>query len=208
MRILVTAGPTREALDPVRFLSNRSSGRMGYALAAALRGLGHEVVLVSGPVVLRAPAGVELVRVESAREMLAACRARWPAMDGLAAVAAVADFRPARCARGKLRRRAGAGRTLALLPNPDIVATLARSKGARPVLGFALESGRGRAAALRKLREKRLDWIALNGPEAQDAAEASLLLIGADGVERRFGPAPKRVLARRLALATFARASS
>ncbi|MBC8328000.1 MAG: phosphopantothenoylcysteine decarboxylase [Planctomycetes bacterium] len=203
MRILVTAGPTREDLDPVRYLSNRSSGRMGYALAAALQRLGHQVVLVSGPVELEPPAGVERVPVWSARDMLAACRERWPDMDGLAAVAAVADYRPAKRARGKLKRAEGEGRSLELVPNPDIVRTLARRKGDRRVLGFALESSRGRAHARRKLVDKHLDWIALNGPEAQGASEATLLLLGADGSERDLGPARKELLARRLAALTF-----
>ncbi len=206
MRILVTAGPTREDLDPVRYLSNRSSGRMGYGLAAALRRLGHEVVLVSGPVALRPPAGVELVPVWSARDMLAACRERWPEMDGLAAVAAVADYRPARRARGKMKRAEGEGRSIELVPNPDVVRTLARRKGPRKVLGFALESSRGRVQARAKLAAKRLDWIALNGPEAQGARESSLLLIGAGGEELALGPAPKARLASQLARATFGRA--
>jgi phosphopantothenoylcysteine decarboxylase/phosphopantothenate--cysteine ligase len=203
VRVLVTAGPTREDLDPVRYLSNRSSGRMGYALAAALRGLGHEVVLVSGPVELRPPAGVEHVAVWSARDMLAACREVWPDMDGLAAVAAVADYRPARRAGGKLKRSTGEGRTIELVPNPDIVRTLARRKGARRVLGFALESSQGRRHARAKLADKNLDWIALNGPESQGAEEASLVLLDAAGGELRLGPAPKGALARRLARATF-----
>jgi len=206
VRLLVTAGPTREDLDPVRYLSNRSSGRMGYALAAALRRLGHEVVLVSGPVELPAPKGVERVPVWSARDMLAACRERWPEMDGLAAVAAVADYRPARRARGKMKRAAGEGRSIELVPNPDIVRSLARRKGERKVLGFALESSRGRRHALAKLRDKNLDWIALNGPEAQGASSSSLLLLGGDGSERPLGPAPKAALGRELAAATFGRA--
>ncbi|RMH05202.1 MAG: phosphopantothenoylcysteine decarboxylase [Planctomycetota bacterium] len=203
MRLLVTAGPTREDLDPVRFLSNRSSGRMGYALAAALRDLGHQVILISGPVERPAPAGVERVAVWSAREMLAACRRRWPEADGLAAVAAVADYRPARRARGKLKRRPGEPIRLDLVPNPDIVATLARRKGRRRVLGFALESGRGLERARRKLVEKNLDWIALNGPEAQDADQAEILLLDAIGVPLAIGPAPKAELARELAQRTF-----
>ena len=136
-RVLVTAGPTVEALDPVRFLSNRSSGRMGYAVARALLARGHEVVLVSGPVSLRAPAGVKHVGVESAREMLQACREHWDNCDALYAVAAVADYRPKRAARHKLKRHEGEGQVIELTPNPDIVRTLARSKQERLVVGFA-----------------------------------------------------------------------
>lgn len=195
MRFLVTAGPTREPIDPVRFLSNRSSGRMGYAIAAALRARGHEVTLVSGPVGLAAPPGVTRVEVETAREMLAACARVWPECDGLFAVAAVADYRPAETSASKLKRSAGAGRILELLPNPDVLATLARDKGARLAVGFALESERGEAEARRKLADKNLDFVCLNGPEAQGAEAAALLLLERDGGAFPLGPAPKERLA-------------
>jgi phosphopantothenoylcysteine decarboxylase/phosphopantothenate--cysteine ligase len=199
MRFLVTAGPTREAIDPVRYLSNRSSGRMGYALAQALLDAGHEVVLVSGPVALEPPAGAQVEDVESAREMLAACERHWPDCDGVFGVAAVADYRPAEQHAGKLKRREGEGRTLELVPNPDVLATLAAAKGARLAVGFALESEDGEAYALDKLRRKNLDLVALNGPEAQGAAESALLLLDAEGRRHALGPAPKETLARELA---------
>ncbi|MFQ5749414.1 MAG: phosphopantothenoylcysteine decarboxylase [Planctomycetota bacterium] len=198
MRVLVTAGPTREPLDPVRFLSNRSSGRMGFAVARALRDRGHEVVLVCGPTALEPPSGVECVRIGTATEMLAACREHWPRCQALFAVAAVADWRPARVGARKLKRGAGGACTLELVPNPDILATLAREKGARLAVGFALESGDGREEARRKLREKNLDFLALNGPEAQEAAVSRLWLLDARGGERELGPAPKEELARGL----------
>jgi len=198
MRVLVTAGPTREPLDPVRFLSNRSSGRMGFAVARALREHGHEVVLVSGPTALEPPSGVTCLRVETAAEMLAACRERWPGCQALFAVAAVADWRPARFEERKIKRGSGAARTLELVSNPDILAALAREKGPRLAVGFALESGDGREEARRKLREKNLDFLALNGPEAQEAAVSRLRLFDACGGERELGPAPKEELARRL----------
>jgi phosphopantothenoylcysteine decarboxylase/phosphopantothenate--cysteine ligase len=201
MRFLVTAGPTREAIDPVRYLSNRSSGRMGYAIARALLDAGHEVVLVSGPVALSPPAGAHLEAVESAREMLAACLQHWPGCDAVIAVAAVADYRPAECHGGKLKRRDGEGRTLELLPNPDVLATLAADKGERLAVGFALESEDGERHALDKLRRKNLDFVALNGPEAQGAETSSLLLLGADGSRRPLGPASKPELARALVTA-------
>ncbi len=203
MRALVTAGPTREPIDPVRFLSNHSSGRMGYAIAAALRELGHEVVLVSGPVQLPAPEGVELIRVETAREMLAACERAWPDCGALYAVAAVADFRPAAVAARKLKRGAGEGRVLELVPNPDVLATLAAAKGNRLAVGFALESDDGEAEARRKLAAKRLDFVCLNGPEAQGAERARLLLLGRDGSRLPLGPLPKPALARALVRATL-----
>lgn len=202
-RVLVTAGPTVEALDPVRFLSNRSSGRMGYAVARALLARGHEVVLVSGPVSLRAPAGVKHVGVESAREMLQACREHWDNCDALYAVAAVADYRPKRAARHKLKRHEGEGQVIELTPNPDIVRTLACSKQERLVVGFALESRRGVAEARRKMEAKKLDFVALNGPEAQGAEQSSLVVLGRDGSRVDLGPAAKASLARGLVRATL-----
>lgn len=205
-RVLVTAGPTREALDPVRFLSNRSSGRMGYSVARALRDAGHEVVLVSGPVQLRAPQGVTTLQVESAREMLAACRAEWPSCQALYAVAAVADYRPRQISRQKLKRHAGEGQVIELTANPDIVATLAKRKAGRLVVGFALESQRGESEARRKMLAKHLDFVALNGPEAQGARTSSLLLLGEDGSQLSLGPSAKPSLARALVRATIGKA--
>jgi phosphopantothenoylcysteine decarboxylase / phosphopantothenate---cysteine ligase len=205
-RVLVTAGPTREALDPVRYLSNRSSGRMGYSVARALRDVGHEVVLVSGPVHLRAPQGITTLQVETAREMLAACRAEWPNCEALFAIAAVADYRPRQMSRQKLKRHAGEGQLIELIANPDIVATLAKKKAGRLVVGFALESQRGEAEARRKMADKHLDFVALNGPEAQGARASSLLLLGVDGSRLALGPAAKPSLARALVRATLGKA--
>lgn len=203
MRFLVTAGPTREALDPVRYLSNRSSGRMGFAVAQALLDAGHEVVLVSGPVHLDAPANAELHRVESALQMLAVCEQHWPKCDGVFGVAAVADYRPAAVSEGKLKRAEGESRSLELLPNPDILATLAAHKGERLAVGFALESHDGEAHARGKMARKHLDLVALNGPQAQDAESSALTLLGADGSRSEIGPAPKSELARALVEAAF-----
>lgn len=202
-QVLVTAGPTLEALDPVRFISNRSSGRMGFEVARALRQRGHEVILVHGPVTLRVPTGVRGVAVESAREMLAACREVWDDCEALYAVAAVADYRPKRAARHKLKRHEGEGQVIELTPNPDIVRTLARQKGARRVIGFALESQRGEEEARRKMKAKRLDFVALNGPEAQGARSSQLTLLGANGTLEQLGPASKATLARRLVRVTL-----
>ncbi len=201
MRFLVTAGPTREPLDPVRYLSNRSSGRMGHAVAAALRDAGHEVVLVRGPVASAPPDGVEVHDVETADEMLAACLEAWPRCDGVFGVAAVADYRPKRRSPDKLKR-SGENAVLELVPNPDVLATLARDRGARLAVGFALESREGEAEARHKMLDKGLDVIALNGPEAQGAERARLLLLARDGRRQAVGPAPKEDLAR--ALVAFA----
>ena len=207
MQVLVTAGPTREPLDPVRYLTNRSSGRMGYSIARALRDRGDRVILVSGPVKLRPPKGVKVVSVETAREMLAACREHWERSKALVATAAVADFRPAQYSTAKKKRGASEKMRLDLVANPDILATLARRKGSRVVVGFALETGDGSAEARRKLHDKRLDWIALNGPEAQGAERAKLRIFGADGSEQVIGPSRKDALARSLVRLVFGAAT-
>lgn len=207
-RFLVTAGPTREALDPVRYLSNRSSGRMGYAIAAALLELGHSVDLVSGPVSIAAPSGAQLIEVESALEMLEAARKCWPHCDGIFGVAAVADYRPADLSVSKLKRQAGEPITLELTPNPDILATLAAEKAGRLAVGFALEGDHMEQEALRKLQAKNLDFVALNGIAAQGAVESAITLFdGTDG-RWRLGPAEKSELARQLVLAVGITASS
>ena len=184
---LVTAGPTLEPLDPVRFLSNRSSGKQGYALAAALAGAGARVTLVSGPVSLAPPAGVDVVRVETALQMLAACEAALPA-DVFASVAAVADWRPAQVAGTKLKLKDAAAPPLELAENPDILATLARlPAGHRPalVIGFAAETNDVVRYATAKRSAKGADWIVANDVSGDvmggDFNEA--LLVTADGSE-------------------------
>ncbi len=164
--VLITAGPTREPLDPVRFLSNHSSGRQGYALAAALADAGARVTLVSGPVSQTVPAGVDLVPVETARDMLAACEAALPA-DVFISVAAVADWRPSQPAPRKLKLKGGqaaATPTLDLAENPDILATLAGLRAHRPdlVIGFAAETHNVEALAIEKRQRKKCDWMVAN----------------------------------------------
>ncbi|MEO1405632.1 MAG: bifunctional phosphopantothenoylcysteine decarboxylase/phosphopantothenate--cysteine ligase CoaBC [Pseudomonadota bacterium] len=163
--VLITAGPTREPLDPVRFLSNHSSGQQGYAIAGALAALGARVTLVSGPVSLETPLGVDRVNVETAREMLAACEAALPA-DVFISVAAVADWRPADRAdkKMKLKGKSKDAPALALSENPDILATIARKRAKRPdlVIGFAAETNDVEAHARDKLKRKRCDWIVAN----------------------------------------------
>jgi phosphopantothenoylcysteine decarboxylase/phosphopantothenate--cysteine ligase len=161
-RILVTAGPTVEAIDPVRVITNRSSGKQGYALAEALSRRGAQVVLVSGPTALAAPPGVDRVDVESAEQMLAACRAALPA-DAAVCVAAVADWRPATTADRKLGK-AEQGDAINLIANPDILATLAGLGDRRPALlvGFAAETHDLEARARAKLARKGCDWLVAN----------------------------------------------
>ena len=163
MRILVTAGPTREFIDPVRFLSNPSTGRMGFSVARAARLAGHDVTLVAGPVSLRTPNGVRRVDVVSAMDMMSAVEAA--EFDCLVATAAVADWRPAECAAKKLKKHEMSG-TLRLVRNPDVLKTIAsrirRAGGRKVLIGFAAETGDPSAEASRKCREKGLDLVVAN----------------------------------------------
>ena len=195
-KFLVTAGPTREAIDPVRYVSNRSSGRMGYAICEALLAMGHEVVLVTGPTSLSRPRGAQIIEVESALEMLDACESAWSDCDGLFAVAAVGDYRPANYTSQKLKRVSD-NLAIEMVANPDIVKTLATSKGDKLVVGFALESENGVENSRNKLASKNLDYICLNSPDAQGALESSLDVIS---VADRFsiGPCNKSQLAEEL----------
>ncbi len=163
-RIVVTSGPTHEPIDPVRYIANRSSGKQGNAIAAALAARGAEVVLVSGPVRLNPPAGVTVQGVETAREMLAATMAALPA-DAVICAAAVADYRVADAADQKLKKADGAGRSLTLVENPDILATVSvLPSGERPrlVVGFAAETQDVIAYASAKRERKGCDWIVAN----------------------------------------------
>ena len=172
MRILVTAGPTREYLDPVRFLSNPSTGKMGFAVAAEAARRGHDVTLIAGPVALKTPKGVRRVDVVSAREMLERSLESLGGSGGservaFVSTAAVADWRPATCAAQKLKKREMSS-TLRLVRNPDILKTISRlskpSKLPKPLLlvGFAAETSDVLAEAARKCREKRLAFIVAN----------------------------------------------
>ena len=171
-RVLVTAGPTEEPIDPVRFISNRSSGKMGYAVAAAAAMRGARVTLVSGPVSLRTPRNVTRVDVRTAREMAAAVTAEFPSADLLVMAAAVADFAPVRASARKIKREesAGKGLVLELAENPDILKTVGAAKGGQVIVGFALETENGEANARRKLAAKNLDMIVLNNPLDEGAA--------------------------------------
>ena len=158
MKFVVTAGPTREFIDPVRFLSNPSTGRMGFAVARAARAAGHEVTLIAGPVALKTPRGVTRIDVVSARDMLNAVRTVIARADVLVMTAAVADWRPARCATRKLKKSEMSD-TLHLVRNPDILKSV---RGPRVRVGFAAETGAPAAEAARKCREKGLDLVVGN----------------------------------------------
>jgi len=167
-RVLVTAGPTHEPIDPVRYIANRSSGKQGYAIAAAARALGAEVTLISGPVGQPRPAGVQVISVETARDMLAAVRATLPCDVGVF-TAAVADWRTADTAAQKMKKTAGTLPVLSLTENPDILKTIANDPKARPalVIGFAAETENVLEHAQAKLKRKGCDWIVANDVSPQ-----------------------------------------
>jgi phosphopantothenoylcysteine decarboxylase/phosphopantothenate--cysteine ligase len=200
-RALVTAGPTIEAIDPVRFISNRSSGKQGYAIAAALAELGAEVTLVSGPTNLPAPFGVKRVDVESAREMLAASEAALP-LDVAVMVAAVADWRPTKEARAKIKKDQVGAPAIALQENPDILATLSKAGKKRPklVVGFAAETDHVEDNARAKIAKKGCDWIVANdvSGDVMGGAENQVLLITKDEAQA-WPRMAKEAVARKLA---------
>jgi phosphopantothenoylcysteine decarboxylase/phosphopantothenate--cysteine ligase len=197
-RVVVTAGPTREAIDPVRYLSNRSSGKMGYAVAAAARRAGAEVVLVSGPVDLAAPVGVRLVAVETAAQMRAAVRAELAGASLFISAAAVADYRPAEPAPQKMKKQAGE-LSLQLLRNPDILAEVAAASPRPFVVGFAAETENVEANAQLKLEGKSLDMIAANkvGANCGFDREDNALVVLWPGGRQDFGCGTKTELAER-----------
>ncbi|MBR1608496.1 MAG: phosphopantothenoylcysteine decarboxylase [Kiritimatiellae bacterium] len=199
MKLLVSAGPTREFLDPVRFLSNRSTGRMGYAVAEAGVAAGDEVALVSGPVEIAPPAGLAaLDRVVSARDMLAALEKRVEWCDALVMTAAVADFRPESAAADKIRK-GEMPETIRLVRNPDILKTLAPRKGRRVFVGFAAETRDAAASAARKLAAKGLDLVVANdvtAPGAGFGVDTNVVtLVSPDAPPESFPIATKRDIA-------------
>jgi phosphopantothenoylcysteine decarboxylase/phosphopantothenate--cysteine ligase len=201
---LVTSGPTQEPIDPVRYIANRSSGRQGHAIAAALAGLGARVTLVSGPVAVPDPPGVALRHVETAAQMLEACRLALPA-DVAVCAAAVADWRVANAGSHKLKKQPGRDApTLALVPNPDILATLSAQGPARPrlVVGFAAETDDLLDNAAAKLARKGCDWMVANdvSPETgiMGGTENVIHLVTATGTEH-WPRLSKQAVAERLA---------
>ncbi|PCI33163.1 MAG: bifunctional phosphopantothenoylcysteine decarboxylase/phosphopantothenate--cysteine ligase CoaBC [Alphaproteobacteria bacterium] len=203
--VLITAGPTYEAIDPVRYIANRSSGKQGYALARALRDLGARVSLVSGPTNLPEPAGIETIQIESAREMLAACEKALPA-DVVLCVAAVADWRTSQEMDQKIKKQNGALPPLDLVENPDILKMLATPGDNRPalVIGFAAETETVAAHAQAKLDRKGCDWIVANdvslknGQSVMGGDHNQVSLLTATGTED-WDSAPKDQVAKRLA---------
>jgi phosphopantothenoylcysteine decarboxylase / phosphopantothenate---cysteine ligase len=201
MKFIVTAGPTREFLDPFRFISNPSSGKMGFALARAARDRGAEVVLISGPVSLPPVSGVEFIPVVSAREMRSAVRSRLPGAGAVIMAAAVSDYRPARYSRRKLKK-GSAGQTLSLVRNPDILEELGKSKGELFLAGFSAETENIIDNAAKKLKSKHLDLIVANDISAPGSGFVSetnrAVVIDRDGSVEEWPLMSKDELAERI----------
>ena len=179
-RILITSGPTRQYLDPVRYLTNASSGRMGKALAEAALDLGHQVTIVSGPVEVTYPAAAELIEVVSTEEMLSAARAAFARCDGLIGAAAPCDYRPEKIQHNKIAKT-GEPLLLKLEETDDVVATLGHEKQQQWMVGFALETEDHRLRALAKLEKKSCDLMVLNGPEAMNSLDNQVEILNPVG---------------------------
>ncbi|HEY6959999.1 MAG TPA: bifunctional phosphopantothenoylcysteine decarboxylase/phosphopantothenate--cysteine ligase CoaBC [Candidatus Limnocylindria bacterium] len=203
-RVVVTAGPTHEPIDPVRFVSNRSSGKMGYAVAQALREAGADVTLVSGPTALRAPAGVRVVAIETAAELREAVLAELTSADAVVMAAAVADYRPAEAKDAKLKKKdVGDALTLRMVQTDDVLAAVvAKRRPGTIVVGFKAETGDATAEAGRMLRDKKLDLVVANDitdPSSVFGSDTDrVAFVSADGVET-LPVLPKLEVARRLA---------
>jgi phosphopantothenoylcysteine decarboxylase / phosphopantothenate---cysteine ligase len=201
-KVLVTAGPTREAIDAVRYISNRSSGRMGYALAEAARQRGAAVTLITGPTALAAPRAVEIVRVTTAAEMHDAVMERIAGHDIVLKAAAVADFAPFHTAEGKIKKGSAEEMQIALRRTPDIAEAIGRLEQRPFLVTFAAETGDLEAYAREKMQRKRADMVVANDVSRPDVGfdteENEVLLLSADGQTRRLDRAPKRVIANQI----------
>ena len=199
--VLVTAGPTHEPIDPVRYLTNRSSGKMGYAIAQEAADRGAQTILVSGPTALTAPRGVEVIQVETALQMSAAVLGRLPKATVVIKAAAVSDYRLSRPSTSKLKK-SETSHTLELVPNPDILKEIGAQKGARIVVGFAAETGDLLRQAERKLKEKNLDLIVANDVTWEGAGFSHdtnhVIMIDLYGEIEEVPLSPKRQVARRI----------
>ena len=194
MRVLVTAGPTREYLDAVRFLSNPSSGKMGFACAVAAAKAGHDVTLVTGPVALPDPPGLRTVRVVSADDMYRAVMKVYPKTDAVIMTAAVGDYRPAARFAGKLKKSAGT-LTLKLVRTRDILKALGERKGKRILIGFALEVQDAVHQAFIKYKKKNLDYVVLNAPRSFASDRMDCAVYREGRVLKRFRRATKESVA-------------
>jgi len=189
--VLITSGPTREPLDPVRFLTNASSGRMGRALALAALRRGARVTVISGPCPTPLPRGARVVPVGTALQMRRETLRRWRRADLVIGAAAVGDWRFERVRRSKVKRKGAM--TVRLVPNPDILAEVGsrRARGSPALVGFALETGNEAANAADKLRRKKLDLIVSNGPSSLGSGSGRFALLRSDGTRRVLPPMTK-----------------
>ena len=201
MRFLVTAGPTREPIDPVRYLSNRSSGKMGYAIADAAIEAGHNVVLISGPANVEPPRSAELVSVSTSDEMFDAVHERARDCDVLVMCAAVADYKPKQFSKNKIKKHA-ANLSLELVPTRDILASLSKEDRHYIVVGFAAETENVEANAQKKLQEKNCDIIVANDVSRADSGMESdkneVTILFRNGEIKKNSRAPKKIVAREL----------
>jgi phosphopantothenoylcysteine decarboxylase/phosphopantothenate--cysteine ligase len=214
MKILITAGPTREPIDAVRYLTNFSSGKMGYALANSAKAHGHKVILVTGPVNLLPPKGVTVKQVETTFEMKQAVLKYLPSVDCLIMAAAVSDYRPMKAVKGKLKksrfieipfpdtsgsRSRDAGNkeviNLKLVRNPDILKEIGAKNRNILLVGFALETGNLLREAQMKLKEKHLDYIVANSPSAFGSNKTDVVILNQQGIVKRFSQVSKRAVA-------------
>ena len=194
MHLLVTAGPTREYIDDIRFLTNSSTGKMGFEVAKAAIRKGHKVTLITGPTNLPDPKDVTVIRITSAQEMLREALKAYPETEAVIATAAVSDYRPSKRTKGK-KKKGEKELHLSLTLNPDILKTLGKKKGSRTLIGFALEVQNARKNALKKYREKNLDMIVLNGPSSLGAERMNATIYRGSDPEKIFTGATKRQVA-------------
>jgi len=197
LNIVITAGPTREYLDTVRFISNPSSGKMGYAIARAAANSGHRVTLVSGPVAIAPPPGVMVIQVETGAEMSRETKRAFKSADAAILCAAVCDYRPAKAFKRKQPKSTN-GLSLLLVPTEDIAASLGKIKEDRITIGFALEDHDGPAHALAKMQRKRFDAIVLNDLGNLGGDRASAVFMTADGEREVWPPVSKAQMGRRI----------
>ena len=199
MTFLITAGPTREPIDPVRYISNRSSGKMGYAIAEAALDVGHDVILISGPVNLARPRNAKVIYVSTSDEMFDAVHQHADDANVCVLCAAVADYKPAQVSPVKIKKRA-TQLSLELIPTRDILDSLGRLQNRKFLLvGFAAETDHLEANATKKLREKNCDIIVANDARvAMESDESELLILFRDGDTKKISRAPKKNLAREL----------
>jgi len=199
VRFLITAGPTREPIDPVRYISNRSSGKMGYAIAEAVLDAGHDVILISGPVNLEPPRNTQFISVSTSDEMFDAVHRHADNSDVCVLCAAVADYKPAEVSRAKIKKRVD-GTSLELIPTRDILESLGRQQARKFLLvGFAAETDQVAENAAKKLRQKNCDIIVANDARVgMESDENELLVLFREGETKKMSRAAKKILAREL----------